>query len=335
MKVLIIKTSSMGDVIHTLPALSDAVNSIAGIRFDWVIEEAFQEIPKWHSSVDKVIPVAIRRWRKSPIDAWKSGEWQAFKQLLQQTDYDAVIDAQGLLKSAFLVARHAQGPKYGLDKQSAKEGLSSFFYNTPIAVAKQQHAVERVRQLFASALNYNLPDGIGDFAIAEHFDTVEQAPYLVFNHSTTRVDKHYPEDYWQHLIHLATGQGWQVKLPWGNESERARAERLVSGIEKAQVLDKMTLCRIAQVIANASGCISVDTGLSHLSAALDKPNVTLFGPTDPGLVGGYGQQQLALRAADFPEQNNTVEPAVFRPLLPEIVWDHFNGLLERPDVEKQ
>ena len=94
MRVLLVKTSSMGDVIHTLPALTDAMNAVAGIRFDWVVEEGFKEIPQWHSAVDRVIPVAIRRWRKSPLDTWRSGEWQAFKKHLQMREYDAVIDAQ-------------------------------------------------------------------------------------------------------------------------------------------------------------------------------------------------------------------------------------------------
>ena len=120
MKVLIVKTSSMGDIIHTLPAITDAMHAIPQISFDWVVEENFAEIPHWHPAVDRVIPVAIRRWRKNIIQTYRQGEWKAYKEALCNTSYDAVIDAQGLLKSALLVTRLAKGPSYGLDKHSAK-----------------------------------------------------------------------------------------------------------------------------------------------------------------------------------------------------------------------
>ena len=327
MKVLIVKTSSMGDIIHTLPALTDAVNAIAGIRFDWVVEESFTEFPHWHSAVDKVIPIAIRRWRKAPLQAWKKGQWQAYKKNLQERDYDAIIDAQGLLKSALLVVKQARGPSFGLDRQSAKEALASTFYQTSISVAKNQHAVEKVRQLFAQTLGYAVPSSVGDFAIEGHFEKAPDANYLVFNHSTTRVDKHYPERYWRKLIELAIEQGWMIKLPWGNQHEQQRAERLAAGLLQVEVLPKLSLCEVAQVIANASGCISVDTGLAHLSAAMSKPNITLFGPTDPGLVGGYGRNQQVLLARDFQPVDIQVEPKIFNPLTPSIVWDHFSQLM--------
>ncbi|MGI1671848.1 MAG: lipopolysaccharide heptosyltransferase RfaC [Neptuniibacter sp.] len=327
MKVLIVKTSSMGDVIHTLPALTDAAKAFPGISFDWVVEEAFQEIPRWHPNVDKVIPVAIRRWRKSIFKTLKSGEWSDYKAELKQSSYDAVIDAQGLIKSAFLVTRLANGPKFGLDKQSAKEPIASSFYNTPITVAKNQHAVERVRQLFASALGYEL-EGRGDFAIHQHFSCEENSGrYLVFQHSTTRFDKHWPEQYWEQLIETACANGWQIKLPWGNPTEKERAERLAAVHSAAEVLPKLSLSEIANVLAGATACVSVDTGLSHLAAALDRPNVILFGPTDPGLVGGYGKEQYCLQASDYPAIDSDIEPAVFASLTPDIVWHQLSTII--------
>jgi len=292
------------------------------------VEEGFKEIPAWHSAVDQVIPVAIRRWRKSPIQAWRSGQWQAFKQQLAAKQYDAVIDAQGLLKSAYLVVRNAVGPNYGFDSQSAKEPWASKFYQHPIKVDKQQHAIERTRQLFAAALNYQLEDAQGDFSIAPYFKASADSDYLVFNHGTTRFDKHYPEVYWQQLIELATNRGWNIKLPWGNEQELARANRLAKNNERVTVLAKLSLSEVAQVIKSAAGCISVDTGLSHLSAALDQPNLTLFGPTDPGLVGGYGKNQRVLLAKEFPIINSArVEPKVFRSLIPLKVWNEFEIMI--------
>ncbi|MGB1237867.1 MAG: lipopolysaccharide heptosyltransferase I, partial [Pseudomonadales bacterium] len=202
MKVLIVKTSSMGDIVHTLPALTDASNAIADIRFDWVVEEGFKDIPKWHSSVDRVIPVSIRRWRKAPLKAWCSGEWAEYRRQLQLEEYEAVIDAQGLIKSAVLVAAQAQGDVHGYDRQSIKEPLASKFYQHSYAISKEQHAVERIRQLFAKALHYEVRQKRGDYGIRAHFES-GTGDYLVFNHSTTRADKHYPEVYWRELIALA------------------------------------------------------------------------------------------------------------------------------------
>ena len=322
MKVLIVKTSSMGDVIHTLPALTDATKAIPGIRFDWVVEEGFAEIPGWHFAVDNVIPVAIRRWRKNLWKTFLSGEWRRYRAALSASEYDLVIDAQGLLKSAMLVTRYSRGVRCGYDKSSAREPLAARFYQRTFKVDKQQHAVERTRQLFAQALGYQL-EGRGDFAIRNHFipDQEATSDYLVFLHSTTRFDKHWPEEYWLELIKKATAEGWHIKLPWGNPEERSRAARLAQNNDAVEVLPKLNLAEVTTVLAGAAGCVSVDTGLSHMAAALDRPNVILFGSTDPGLVGGYGKDQVCLESKAQSESDIHAEPAVFANLTPTIVWE--------------
>jgi len=301
MKVCVIKTSSMGDVIHTLPALTDAQRAIPNLSIDWVVEENFAEIPRWHSAVNQIIPIALRRWRKSPFSIQTRNEWKNYRTLLQAENYDAVIDAQGLIKSALFATRFAQGVKHGYDRQSIREPLASFFYDKKYTISYQQHAVERIRQLFAQSLGYELPQVQGDYSIAHHFlhQTSEQN-YVVFIHSTTRADKHWEEAEWQKLIEKITAlSDCKIHLPWGNEQEKARAERLAQVHSNVLVLPKLTLTELAKQIANAKAVVSVDTGLAHLTAALDKPNITLYGATDPKLIGCYGKNQHYLSASSM------------------------------------
>lgn len=299
MRVLIVKTSSMGDVLHTLPALTDAMRALPGIRFDWVVEEGFAQIPSWHEAVDRVIPVAIRRWRKAWFSAPIKAERKAFKEAIQAVTYDAVIDAQGLVKSAALVTRLAHGVKNGMDWSTAREPLASLFYNRKHHIAKAQHAVERTRELFAKSLGYVKPEAQGDYAIAQHFLhnlEPDNSPYCVFLHATTRDDKHWPESHWRELISLLSESGLRIKLPWGAPYEEDRAKRLAEGFNYVEVLPRLSLEAVAHELAGAKFVVSVDTGLSHLTAALDRPNITLYGPTDPGLIGGYGKNQVVCRS---------------------------------------
>jgi heptosyltransferase I len=320
MQVLIVKTSSMGDVLHTLPALTDAMQAIPGIRFDWVVEENFAQIPGWHPAVDKVLPVAIRRWRKHWFGSQQREERVLFKRELQSRQYDVVIDAQGLIKSAALVTRLARGVKHGQDSRSAREPFASWWYDQRHEIDKKQHAVERTRELFAKSLGYQKPQTQGDYAIAAHFlrDVPQDtAPYLVFLHATTRDNKHWPESHWRDLIALLQPSGLRIKLPWGAEHEHQRAQRLADGFDHVEVLPKLTLEAVARELAGAKAVVSVDTGLSHLTAALDRPNITLYGPTDPGLIGGYGQNQHAIKASNGDLASTSAE----------VVWNRLRELL--------
>ena len=317
MKVCVIKTSSMGDVIHTLPALTDAQRAIPNLSIDWVVEENFAEIPRWHSAVNRVIPIALRRWRKSPFSIQTRNEWKNYRTLLQAENYDAVIDAQELIKSALFATRFAQGVKHGYDRQSIREPLASFFYDKKYAIPYQQHAVERIRQLFAQSLGYELPQVQGDYGIARHFlHQTSEKNYVVFIHSTTRADKHWEESEWQKLIEKITAlSDYEIHLPWGNELEKARAERLAQAYSNVIVLPKLTLTELAKQFANAKAVVSVDTGLAHLTVALDKPNITLYGATDPKLIGCYGKNQYYLSSSSMKEIS---ADQVFSELLPFI-----------------
>lgn len=303
MKVLVIKTSSMGDVLHTFPALSDALEAIPNLTFHWVVEENFAELPKWHRGVSKVIPVAVRRWRKSIFSSKTRKEFSQFVRQLREENYDAVIDAQGLLKSAAL-SLFAKGLTQGLDKTSAREGLASLFYHRRHKVARQQHAVLRLRQLFAAALGYTLPNTVANYGIdldkLPELDFILPKNYLLCLHGTTWETKHYPEAYWIELLAELSKRGQAVVLPWGSAAEKARAEKFAADNPLITVLPKCNLTQVAKVLGGARAVISVDTGLSHLSAALHKPTIALYGPTNPALTGTEGPNQIHLAATAPP-----------------------------------
>jgi len=342
-KVLIVKTSSLGDVVHTLPALTDAVKALSEISFDWVVEEGFSEIPLWHPAVKKVIPVALRRWRKKPISTFLGAEWAMFKKTIQHTEYDCAIDAQGLIKSAFLM-RYCSSPIHGFDKRSAREPLACFFYRHKHTVGWNQHAVERTRQLFSKSLGYALPESLGAFnlqlpSVERHLPEVvrchQSKHALVFLHGTTWLEKHWPVEYWSELALMAEDEGFTVYLPWGNERERLRAEKIAKSGALLHVLPKLNLAGVAAVIAQAKGVVAVDSGLGHLTAALGIPAISLYGPTSPAKVGTYGKNQIHLTLSDGDATcTREVEPAIFKPLTPKIVWKNFVKLLHVSDKKR-
>lgn len=338
MKVLVIKTSSLGDVIHTLPALTDAVKENPKLRFDWVVEKPFAEIPSWHSQVDKVIPLAWRSWRRSLFTRKTFQEGRVFLHHLRAERYEHIIDAQGLIKSAILTFL-AKGRRFGLDWGSAREPLASFAYQKTCTVNFYQHAVLRMRQIFAQVFNYELPNTQPDYGVArsQFLNPVKEQDYLVFLHGTTWVTKLWPESYWQELASRAARKGLMVKLLWGSSEEELRAKRLAAFADNIVVLPRQDLRGSATVLANARAVVAVDTGLAHLAAALDVPTVSLYGPTNPEYTGAVGSNQLCL-STHFPcspclkrectyQGHAAVQPACFSNLNPEQVWNALNRFL--------
>ena len=337
MRILVVKTSSLGDVIHALPALTDAARAIPGLRADWLVEQAFAEIPGWHPAVDTVIPVAVRRWRKQPLALKRDPLWQAFRQTLRTRCYDLIIDAQGLAKSAAL-AWFANGPVAGFDFGSVRERLAAISYRHRYPVARDQHAVRRQRELFAKALGYAVPETAADYGLAGQRQPSAQ-PALLFFHGTTWASKHWPETYWNLLAARAVAEGYQVWLPWGSDLEKARAERIARSGEGIQVLPRSSLSELAGRLRHVHGVVAVDTGLGHLAAALGVPSVSIYGATNPALTSthGAGQLHLAAQFACAPclrrecnyKGTSAVTPACYETVSPERVWQTLAGQLPR------
>ena len=287
----------MGDIIHTLPAITDAAQHIPDLQIDWVIEEAFAEIPRWHPAVHQIIPVALRRWRKHPISTFFSAEWRNFYRQLRTTQYDYIIDAQGLVKSAFLT-RLARGVRCGFAKHSIREPLASNVYQQRYTIKKQQHAITRTRELFAAILNYSFDPNIIDYGLNNQriptpdFNLPEK--YCTFITNTSRADKRWSHENWQALLKDCQQHHISVVLPSGNDTEIALTQSITQHFSNTIILPKSSLTKLFEVIAHAQVLVSVDTGLSHLAAALAKPTIVIYGPTDPALIGTRGEQQQHL-----------------------------------------
>lgn len=337
MRLLIVKTSSLGDVIHTLPALTDAKKHLPELTVDWVVEEAYAEIPAWHPGVNEVIPVALRKWRKHPWRTWRDGTWGNFREELRRHYYDWVIDAQGLIKSAFL-AWHAHGETHGLDRNSAREPWAAWAYRHSYFVPGKQHAIDRNRALFAQILGYPVPSEELDYGLNRYDMTtlMPSRPTLVFLHGTAWPTKEWPEAYWRRLTELACQQGFRVRLPWGNEAEKQRAQRIAEVHRQASLMPSTNLQGIAAELSIAAAVVGVDTGLAHLAAALQVPGITLYGATQPGLTGARGRDQVHLQANRIcapclrrtcAEQGDAPHPPCYNTVPPERAWEETLNLL--------
>ncbi len=302
MKILIVKLSSLGDVVHAMPAVQDIRAAFPDATIDWVVEPAFAPLVRRVAGVHRVIECAIRRWRRSWWTGATRAEWRAFKAQLQQEQYDAVIDLQGLAKSA-IVTRLARGTRFGLANQtegSSYEPLAGWLVNHAIRVEPHIHAVDRARVLVGAALG-RPPEGAPKYGLNPKqrvFRT--ETPTVAFVHGTSRDDKLWPVDHWVQLGKRVIEAGWRIALPQGSELEQTRAELIAAGLqfEKAFHVDvwpAMSLEAVLDRLALTQGVIGVDSGLSHIAVALDLPHVQIYNVptawrTGPLLAHGHRHQ---------------------------------------------
>jgi heptosyltransferase-1 len=300
-RILIVKLSSFGDVIHSFPAITDLKAARPDIEIEWLVEEAFAPFVTLHPGVTKVHTLAFRclrrpatSWPRLAVEIWRLGL------ALRAREYDLVVDLQGLMKSA-LPARLA-GPVSGLDAGSAREPAAARVYRRRFAVSREMHAVERTRRLLAAAVGYTVPATPGDFGLAvtgpAEAGLALPRRYATVMHAASWPTKLWPEESWRALLPRIAAEGRGVVFPWGNAAEKATAERLAAGIDGAVVLPRVLAgTELAQVLAGAELAVGLDSGLMHLSAALGVPGIWLYGPTDPGLTGPYGPGQTVVRSA--------------------------------------
>ena len=288
-RLLLVKISSLGDVVANLPVVTDIVRRWPDAHIDWVVEEAFVDVPRLHPGVATVIPVAQRRWRESLVSAEMWAERRAFLTRLRTTRYDFVIDTQGLIKSA-IIARRAHGPSSGYDWASAREPLATVVYNHRLAVPKGLHAIERNRSLAAAALGYTLDEPAAyALSLPPAPAIAPTVPYCVFVHGSSRDDKLWPEEHWIAVGRKLATLGLKMVLPWGSDKEHARSARMAAAIPSAFVPARLELREVARLLGAARLVIGVDTGLTHLAAASRVPVVALYVGSDPRLTGVYSE----------------------------------------------
>jgi len=288
MRILLVKTSSLGDVIHALPAVSDVKAMAPDACVDWVLERPYLAVPRLHSGVSDEIPVSIRHWRGTFLRSEVRNEIKVFLRRLREHQYDAVVDAQGLFKSA-LIALAAHGMRHGLDFHSSREPLAVFYHRT-YRISWQMHAVERNRLLFARALGYGVPPqcNYGISAPPRTFDWLRAGAYAVLLHATSGEYKLWPERKWISLGSAMNAAGLCCVLPWGTAIERNRSERIAAGLRAAIVPPPLSIEDLAGLFAGARTAIGVDTGLTHLAAALGVVTVGIYSATNPAATGVYG-----------------------------------------------
>lgn len=339
MKILLVKMSSMGDIFHTFPAITDIKTHYPNAEIHWLVEENFVEIAAWHPGVVKIIPVSLRRWMKHKSrESWK--EFLAWRRELKQEHYDVIIDAQGLLKSG-LLAKIARGSVHGFDTSSAREPINTWFTDKQHTVSKDIHAVSRTRQLCAHTLNYTIDDNL-NFGIDQHFSHVEKTPKkLMFIVGTSWVTKLWAVQEWIALANLAAQHGFTVEVMWGSESEMAVAQTIVDACPNAsRPLERMSITAVAEKLIGAVGVVGLDTGFSHLAGALEIPTIAIYGPTSPLKVGLIGQHTANLqfappldcmpchkRQCKFLPEQSTETPACMKNITAQTVWSALNRLL--------
>jgi heptosyltransferase I len=333
----------MGDLFHSLPALSELKEHFPELTIDWLVDEQFSEVPAWSLHIRRVISVPLRGFKRHKNIRLL---FSAVRKL-RQVKYDVVIDAQGLLKSA-LIARLARTKcRHGYARHTIREPVASIFYNKKHDVKWDMHAVMRIRLLLSSVFDYSinlfapLHYGVRKLHASNLFPTKT----LVCCVSTSWSSKHWPKAYWRKLFSLLGRSSCAIQLVWGSLQERRYAEQLAQGFSHVALIPPATITEVAAYIQQCDAVVAVDTGFAHLAQVFDVPLVALYGPTAPSKTGPLGQKQQVL-SADFScapcfkrrcdyKGEQSVSPACYSSIPPEKVLDSLVklGIVVVPSLE--
>ena len=308
----------MGDLMHALPALTEAKEHFKEIEFDWVVDKAFSEVPKWHPAVNKIITTDHRNWKKQLLSPNSRKAFRAVIHEINTTDYDLVIDMQNNLKSA-LVSFMCKHQVIGMDSKSVREYPAHFSYNKKISISKALHAITRQKILLSNALGYSTSSlidyGVSDMEFKKpSFNLPDR--YVVLVQNASWKTKQWSIANWQLLVKHFDDSGIEMILPSGNEEEHQRAKQIASFSDKAYALRPLPLNETAHIMKKAEFSVCSDTGLAHLSAVVETPSLTLYGPTDTKLIGTEGKNQLHLVGSNNNIDSISIEDVISK--LPSI-----------------
>jgi heptosyltransferase-1 len=278
--VLVVRPSSLGDIVYALAVAADIRRADPTTAVDWVSEPAFAPLVALCPDVRTVIPFGLRGWRRAPLTPGTWHDVRTFIRQLRRTRYDAIIDLQEQVKGA-LIARLSRGKRHGFDRRSIREPLAALAHDVHHRVPRELHFLARCRRLAAAALGYEI-DERPRWNLRPPLDapSIPRHPFVALLHATSRDDKLWTEQHWRALIDRSERAGFATVLPWGTASERARSERLATGFAHAIVPPRLSLPEAAALVSKASVAIGVDTGFTHLAAALGTPTVAIFCATD-------------------------------------------------------
>lgn len=285
MKILIVRVSSLGDVVHNMPMVADILRHHPSAEIDWVVEEAYVELVRLNRGVRHVIPFALRRWRKTLFSQKTRSEMAAFHVRLREESYDLVFDTQGLIKTAAVMrmARlNAGGRRVGLanaTEGSGYEPISRVVHTLSVPVEPRTHAVERGRLVAAAALRYTVesrPDFLLQPPSVLEAPWLPKHPYAAFFHATARDSKRWDVASWSAVAQQLHARGMSVLLPWGSEREREAAQALARQMPNGVVLPKLSMMEAVLLAQRAALAVGVDTGLTHIAAAYERPTIELY-----------------------------------------------------------
>ena len=281
MRVLLVKLSSLGDVVHSLPAAMDLQTQRPEIQIDWVVEPAFAPLLELCPAVKRVIPCDLRKWRRQWWTVQTRQAWRSFQQDLQSKAYDAVIDLQGLSKSA-LISKLAKlspnGKRYAMANRTEGSGYEAptrWVADVAVPCEWHSHALDRARHVCAQALGYALPHHLQTGLQALPHPDV-QARTVALVHGSSRADKAWPLAHWQVLGQALQAQGFQLALPYFNEAELQTAQAMANACPSAVIWPRCDLVELTQRLAACMGVVGVDSGVSHIAVALGLPHVQIY-----------------------------------------------------------
>lgn len=304
MRVLVVKPSSIGDLVHTFPALTDAVQAIPEIQFDWVCEPSLREVPHWHPHVHDVLAIPLWKWRRRWYRLVFSREFQAYKAALAAKRYDAVIDAQGSIQTAFLITRFTDGVRHGFAANSAPQRFASLAYEHKHAVLKDMHAITRTRQLFAKSLGYAIPTGAPE-ANLDFGRPIEMAKRLVLITQSSQSRLAWSEPDWRAVIEDALPLFADIVLLVGSHDDDEKFSRM-AGDYPIRILRRVSPTDAACEIAGSQGVVALDNDLAQIADALGVPLLAVCGRVAYGRMGPVGPRSSVLQC--FPGRMDGVGP---------------------------